>query len=229
MPKKENQPKFNGAQYLKHHPQSGLVGPDGKENKHWAGIYSKKTGMTCDPTFRDLGHCLAFLMKESLTAATEICYPEDAEGREALDTIGQFVAKIWNESLQDNLSGLCQFRSLYKRLDEIPKGREAYAYWTHFFVQTYICYLFTVKKMANGLHDGWLDETAEYNAMLTVVNALDDDLKAKVIVQLRDRGVWPTNISYSKLLRRLDDFVNVVIDGQQLRLKEQQENSDGEG
>jgi hypothetical protein len=222
MPKK-NQPRkpgFNGAQHLKH---LHLVDKDGKENKHWGGIHSKSTGMTCDPTFRDIGHCLGFLMKESLTAATEICYPEDAEGRLALDTIGQFVAKIWNESLQDNLGGLNQFRSLYKRLDEIPKGREAYTAWTHYFFQSYICYLFTVSKMKNGLREGWLDENAEYNSMLTILGSLDDDLKAKVIKQLKDRGVWPSNLSYSKLLRRLDNFVNVVIEGQELRLREQEE------
>jgi hypothetical protein len=209
---------FSGAQYLRNHPEAGLVDRDGTENKHWVGIHSKSTGMTCDPTYRDIGHCLAFLMKESLTAATEICYPEDAEGREALDTIGQFIAKIWNESLHDNLNGLCQFRSLYKRLEEIPKGQEAYTYWTHYFVQTYICYLFTVSKMANGLREGWLEDAAEYNAMLTVINSLDDDLKSQVIIQLREKGVWPSNISYSKLIRRLDDFVNVVIEGQHLRL-----------
>jgi hypothetical protein len=225
MPKKKKQPRkpapkgnFSGAQYLKN---TQLVGPDGKENKHWGGMHSKKTGLTYDPSYRDLGHCLAFLMRESLAACTEICYPEDADGRLALDTIGQFMAKIWNESLHDNLGGLCQFRSLYARLDEIPGGREAYAAWTHYFVQTYFCYLFTVRKMANGLREGWLDETSEYNAMLTVLNTLDDDLKKQVIEQLTERGVWPTNMSSSKLIRRLDDFVKVVIDGQEMRLREQ--------
>jgi len=227
MPKKNKKPRkpqpkgsFSGAKYLRN---TQLVGRDGKENKHWAGVVSKESGLVSDPEFRDIGHCLGFFMKESLTAATEIFYPEDAEGRLALDTIGQFMAKIWNESLQDNLNGLCQFRSLYERLDEIPKGREAYAVWSHYFVQTYFCYLFTVKKMANGLNTGWLEDVGEYNSMLTIVNSLDDDLKKQVVKQLEDRGVWPSNVSYSKLIRRLDDFVNVVIEGQQLRLKEQQE------
>jgi hypothetical protein len=225
MPKKKKQPrkqptKFNGAQYLRNQQ---LVSPDGTMNKHWGGVHSKKTGMTYDPAYRDIGQCLAFLMKESLTACAEICYPEDADGRMALDTIGQFMAKIWNESLHDNLNGLGQFQALYGRLKEIPGGTEAYTAWTHYFVQTYFCYLFTVPKMSNGLREGWLQDTAEYSAMLTVLGSLDEDLKRKVIEQLKDRGVWPSNLSYSKLLRRLDDFVKVVVEGQNLRLKEQQE------
>lgn len=218
--KKHKQGNFSGARYLRN---TQMIGRDGKEDNHWGGLFSKKTGMTVDPTFRDIGHCLGFLMKETLTAATVVCYPEDAEGREALDTIGQFVAKIWNESMHDNLSGLCQFRSMYKRLDEIPGGKEAYTAFTHFFFQTYICYLFTVKKMANGLREGWLEEAAEYNAMLTVLNSLDDDIKKQVVKQLVDRGVWPSNMSYSKLVRRLDDYLGVVIEGQRIRLEQKEQ------
>ena len=232
MPKKKKQPRkpktdprgaFRGAEYLRRNPDMGLVDANGRENKHWSGIHSNKTGLVTDPVFRDIGHCLAFFMKESLQACSQIVYPEDADGNLALDTIGQFVAKIWNESLHDNLGGLCQFRSLYKRMEEIPGGTEAYAAWTHYFFQTYVCYLFTVKKMANGLKEGWLDETSEFNSMMLILNTLDDDLKAKVLEQLRDRGVWPSNISSSKLIRRLDDFLKVVIEGQDLRIKEQQE------
>jgi hypothetical protein len=224
MPKNKKQPRKsktdNGARHLR---DTHLVGADGKLNKHWSGITSKKTELTCDPTYRDIGHCLAFFMKESLTACTEICYEEDAEGREALDTIGQFVAKIWNESLKNNLNGLGQFRAMYERLEEIPGGRDAYTAWTHYFFQTYISYLFTVSKMANGLREGWLDETSDYNAMLLVLSSLNEDTKKSVIKQLLEHGVWPSNISYSKLLRRLEDFTDVVKEGQRLRLQEQAE------
>ena len=55
--------------------------------------------------------------------------------------------------------------------------------------------------------------------MLTILNSLDDDLKKQVIAQLSERGVWPSNVSYSKMIRRLEDFVNVVIEGQQLRME----------
>ena len=136
QPRKQPKPqpkKFSGAQYLRN---SQMLGKDGKLDKHWGGLYSKETGLVCDPTYRDLGQCLAFLMKESLQACSQICYPDDADGNLALDTIGQFMAKIWNESLEDNTNGLCQFRALYERLQEIPEGSEAYTHFCAYFVQT---------------------------------------------------------------------------------------------
>jgi len=218
-------PKWSGADYLK---RTNLLKADGTENKHWSGMRSPKTGMVCDPTFRDIGQALAFLMKESLQACSQTCYPEDVEANLALDTIGQFMAKIWNESLVDNLGGLGQFQVLYARMAEIPRGTEVYNAWCHLFVQTYFCYLFTVQKMANGLREGWLEEAAEFNAMLTVVSSLPEDLRKQVVQHMSSSGMWPSNLAYGKLIRRLEDFLSVCKEGQELRAKADTETKEEE-
>lgn len=208
-------PKFSGAAYLKH---TQLLDRSGQYNPHWHGMVTP-SGKHVDLECRDIGQAFPFFMKESLLACTDLLYEDNLGARLALDTIGQFMAKIWNDSLKDNMSGLCQFRELYKAMDEIPCGREAYANWCAFFVQTYFCYMFTVRKMANGLPEGMCDDVRDYHAMLTALTVLDDDLKKKVVNQWLDRGQWPSNMAYGKLIRRLEDFLEVVKDGQRKRVE----------
>ena len=105
---------------------------------------------------------------------------------------------------------------LYDRLKELDDGAEAYTHFCVFFVQTFFCYLFTVEKMANGLPNELEEDTRDYQAMMTVLSVLDEDLKRQVLDQFIDRGRWPSNISYSKLRRRLDDFLSVCVEGQKL-------------
>jgi hypothetical protein len=191
----------------------------GQYNPHFSGMVSRETGKHINLEDRDMGQMFPFLMKESLRATSDLVYPNDAAAHLALDTIGQMMAKIYNDSIDNNLAGMCQFRELYKTVAEIPVGPEAYANWSTFFVQTFFCYMFTVSKVANGLPREICKDVAEYQAMVTCLSALDDDLKKKVMDQWRDRGVWPSNMSYGKLIRRLDDYVEVIKEGQRLRIE----------
>jgi hypothetical protein len=218
LPAKENS-EWNGAEYLR---KKHLVTPAGGYNKSWNGIRSPITGKVCDPTNRDIGQVFPFLMKEALQASVQLG-SKSQEELVALDTIGQFMAKIWNESLQNNESGLCQFRALYERMREIPGGDEAYTAFCSFFVQTFFCYMFTVQKLSNGLPDGIdQEDVQDYQSMITCLSVLDDDLKRRVLQQWLERGRWPSNITYGKFLRRLEDFVEVVKEGQRLRLEEEE-------
>lgn len=207
--------EWSGAEYLK---KKHLVDAKGRYNRSWSGMKSPITGKICDPANRDIGQVFPFLMKEALQAATQLGSKSEEEIL-ALDTIGQVLAGIWNESLHNNENGLCQFRELYKRLQEMPKGPEAYTEFCTFFVQTFFCYMFTVQKMSNGLPDGIDDDTSDYQAMATCLSVLDDDLKRRLLQQWLERGRWPSNVAYGKFLRRLEDFIEVVKEGQKLRLE----------
>ena len=212
------EPEWNGAQHMRNRH---MLDRAGNFDRGFGGVKSPSTGVICDPMHRDIGHVFPFLMKESLLAATQLLYtePENEDAIVALDTIGQFMAKIWNESLTDNLGGLQLFEQLYGRVREIPGGPEAYTAFTTYFVQSYFCYLFTVQKMAIGLVPLTAD-SQEMQAMYTVLSGLSEGTRKTVIQEWRDNGIWPSNISYGKLLRRMEDFTEVVKEGQRLRIEQ---------
>lgn len=215
-PDKDKQ--WNGATYMRN---KHMLDRRGQLDRSFGGVKSPSTGVICDPMFRDIGHVFPFLMKEALSAATQLLYtdPEDEDGILALDTIGQFTAKIWNESLEDNLGGLGYFHQLYERVSEIPGGEKAYSAFATFFVQSYFCYLFTVQKLAIGLTP-MTEDAAEFGAMETVLAGLSPDTRRQVLREWVDNGIWPSNISNSKLKRRLEDFTEVVKEGQRLRMEQ---------
>ena len=215
MPEKKKD--WNGAKYMR---QKHLVDRRGRFDKGFNGVTSP-SGLICDPMHRDIGHVMPFLMKESCQAAKQLLYlePENEDAIKALDTIGQFMAKIWNDSLDDNLSGLQLFEQLYGSVQNIPGGAEAYGAFATFFVQSYFCYLFTVQKVAIGIVP-MTEDSQEFQAMAMVLSGLTEETRRTVIQEWTHNGIWPSNISYSKLLRRLDDFAEVVREGQRLRQEE---------
>lgn len=214
----EGRPVWNGAKYLEH---TKLRDRQGSYDPHFSGLVSKSSGKHINYEDRDIGQAFPFLMKESLRACADLVYPGDAEANMVLDTVGQMMAKIFNDSVEDNLQGLQQFRNLYEDVASIPRGPEVYANWSAFFVQTFFCYLFTVNKVANGLPREICKDVAEYQAMITCVSALDEDLRKQVLRQWQDRGVWPSNLASGKLIRRVDDYIEVIKTGQRLRLEHQ--------
>ena len=203
------------------------------ENLHvnkpgWMGLYSKKTGKTVDPTYRDIGHCMALLSKEALTAAA-VVHQDDPEALVALNTVALTLEEVWKRSLQDNLLGLCLFRQLYDRIRELHKGPEAYATFCACFVQTYFSYLFTVQKMAIGLEEGFGTNIQEFTGIMEIMATLPENLRKPVIKEFAEQGTWPSNISYGHLLRRLDDFIELVKRDQLVRQarEKKKESSDG--
>jgi len=203
------------------------------ENLHvnkpgWMGLYSKKTGKTVDPTYRDIGHCMALLSKEALTAAA-VVYQDDHEALVALNTVALTLEEIWKRSLQDNLLGLCLFRDLYTRIREIPKGPEAYATFCACFVQSYFSYLFAVQKMAIGLEESFGTSTQEFVGMMEILATLPESLRKAVIKEFAEQGMWPSNISYAQLLRRLDDFIELVKRDQLVRQTREKAKESGNG
>jgi hypothetical protein len=73
--------------------------------------------------------------------------------------------------------------------------------------------------MSNGLPaDACHTDVKDYQAMLIALDVLDDDLKKAVVRQWLERGQWPSNMAYGKLIRRLEDFLEVVKEGQRMRL-----------
>lgn len=213
---------WSGARALR--DKHGVL-PNGRANNAWDGVKSRSTGKICDPTYRDIGQAFPFLMKESLSAAHELHAGGATEGPLVadLDLIGQAMANIWNTSLHDNIAGLSTFHDLYHELKGTDHGQEAWVSFCTFFVQTYFCYMFTVNKMANGLPEGWESDTGEYNAMLTCLSGLDEATRKIVILQWQSNGIWPTHLSYSKLLRRQEDFIAVAREGQELRKQQERE------
>jgi len=214
MPK--DRKDWKGANHVRN---KHLLDRRGNLDKSFAGVKSPATGVICDPMHRDIGHVMPFLMKESLQAATQLLYTDrekHADAIVALDTIGQVMAQIWNKSLEDNLSGLQLFEQLYSRVGDLPGGSEAYGAFASFFVQSYFCYLFTVQKMAIGLVP-MSEDSQEFQAMGMLVAGLSPETRKKAIQEWSDAGIWPSNISFGKLIRRLDDYIEVVKEGQRLR------------
>ena len=194
----------------------------------WAGVFSKKTGKTVDPTYRDIGHCMALLSKEALTAAACV-HQDDPEALVALNTVALTLEEIWKRSLQDNLQGLCLFRQLYDRIRELKKGPEAYATFCACFVQTYFAYLFSVQKMAIGLDDTFGTSTQEFTGIMEVVSVLPEEMRKRVVKEFSEQGMWPSNIAYGQLLRRLDDFIDVVKKDQEARRIREQKKDEPNG
>jgi len=156
-------------------------------------------------------------MKESLQAVTQLCDLTESE-IEDLDLIGQALAQVWNTSLRDNQGGLSIFKDLYDELQSQETSR-VWAMFSTFFVQTFFCYMFSVQKMANGLPENWSEDVSDYQAMLTCVTGLSDESRKTVVKEWLDNGLWPSNISYGKLIQRLDSFIDVAREGQELQEK----------
>jgi len=190
--------------------------------KGWSGMVSKETGKVCDPTYRDIGHCAPLILREAINAASAVD-PSNAEFQLALDTISNTMQKIWCDSIEDNLAGLSQFPELYHAVRCIPYGAEAYAAFSAFFVQSFFCYMFTAKKMANGLTPSFGEPTQDFMAVLQVLSSLSDGTRQAAMKEFRDAGLWPTTVDSSKLLRRHEDFMAVVKEDQAIRLKQAEE------
>jgi hypothetical protein len=205
---------WKGAQHMR---DTHLVHRGGGHNNSWDGVKSPATGRVCDPTFRDIGQAFPFLMKESLQAVTQLCDLTESE-IEDLDLIGQALAQVWNTSLRDNQGGLSIFKDLYDELQSQETSR-VWAMFSTFFVQTFFCYMFSVQKMANGLPENWSEDVSDYQAMLTCVTGLSDESRKTVVKEWLDNGLWPSNISYGKLIQRLDSFIDVAREGQELQEK----------
>jgi hypothetical protein len=165
---------------------------------------------------RDMGNCWHLLMLEGLSM-TNASYIDPETGRApdhiytTLDICGRMIRQIYAASIQDNINGLQAFRQLYDYLDEQEDGKEVYSRFCAFFFQAFFCYMFTSKKMALGLPQDCDDERViEHTAVLQVLSMLDDHTKRDAIKQIVDRGGWPTNMDYSSLLKRLDNFLAVA-------------------
>jgi len=204
---------WKGAQHLR---GTQMLDHKGKYATSFGGVRSAVTGVVCDPIHRDIGHCMPFLMKESLQAATQLLYKDDEKAIELLDCIGQLIAKVWNESVSDNLQGVPLFSQLYEEVRSQDRGEEVYGAFCTFFVQSYFCYLFTVPRMAIGIRP-LQDGDSEFQGMLSVLAGLSPELRKAVIAEWMEEGLWPSTVNSGPLLRRLDDYIEVIKEGQELR------------
>jgi len=211
--------EWNGAAHIRN---TQLIDNTGKYATSFAGVKSAVAEVITDPIHRDIGHCMPFLMKESLQAASQLLYKEDEEALELLDCVGQLIAKVWNDSVADNLQGIAYFNQMYEEIRSHARGEEIYSAFCSFFVQSYFCYLFTVPRMAIGIRP--LEERdSEFQGMATVLAGLSPELRREVIKEWTSEGFWPTTVNAAPLLRRLDDYIEVIKEGQALR-KQHSEN-----
>lgn len=173
---------------------------------------------------RDLGNCWQFLVHEAMTAANE-ALGKDPETFDILSTLSQGFKEIYINSMEDNHKGMSGFREIYAFIEEKgEKGMTAYATFSAFLVQTMFCFMFTGRKLAVGLPQD-LDNIRvhEFQSGLTFLSLLDDDLRIEATKQFRDRGLFPTNVDISSLLRRLDDFLAIMLKDKEVHTKEMQE------
>lgn len=204
---------WKGAQYLRN---TQMLDKSGNYATSFGGVKSAVSGVICDPIHRDIGHCMPFLMKESLQAATQLIYSDDDQAIELLDLVGQLIAKVWNEAVKDNLAGIGLFSQLYEEVRSVDRGDEIYAAFCTFFVQNYFCYLFTVERMAIGIRP--LEEgDSELQGMASALSALSTDTRRLVLSEWMEEGLWPTTVNAGPLIRRLEDYIEVIKEGQELR------------
>lgn len=170
---------------------------------------------------RDIGHSWRFIVHEALTSANE-ALGNDPEVFEILSHISNGLSEIYAHSLTDNHKGMSGFRELYAYVDSKgEKGATAYATFSAFVVQSLFCFLFTGRKLAIGLPQNLDNEKVhEFHSSLSYLALLDDPVRIEAAKQFRDRGVWPNTVDTSNMLRRLDDFLGVMLEDKEVSYKE---------
>jgi hypothetical protein len=172
---------------------------------------------------RDLGNCLHLILGEAV-ACCEAQFAGKKDELETLDTITKMLLLIYTDARGDRKKGLVQFRHLYEYIDNRgDSGKEVYNTFSTYIVQTIFCYLFTCQEMAIGLPQTLDVEVFDFTATLNILSVLDDDTRVTVLEQLKGRGHWPTNVDYSMLLQRMDDYLEVIRKDQE-RLYAEMEN-----
>jgi hypothetical protein len=159
---------------------------------------------------RDIGPGFNLFYNEAMTRTAQVFF-EDTAAKPVLDMIALAVMKIHKTCNEGNLMGVNMFGELYRELHKVEKGNEVYATFCAFFFQGVLCYLFSSRAMASGA-SSMETQTRELVGILDIVGTLTPRaLRNKVLEQLCQNGVWPTNINYGPLLRQLEDFEEVIL------------------
>jgi hypothetical protein len=177
---------------------------------------------------RDLGNALPLLFNDAF-ASTRAVY-HGKEEVEVLDAFSMGVKMLYKRCSSGDLLGVALFRDLYTHFQKYENGGEVYATFCAFFFQATVCYMFSTSEIASGLDefDVTMFDAYDMNKSLTLLGLLDDDTRAAATRQLSERGHWPTTVDYSKLLRRLDDFIELIKADQERRYAlMDQEDKDG--
>jgi hypothetical protein len=115
------------------------------------------------------------------------------------------------ECVQNNLTGITRFNEIYGYIEE--KGElasEVYNTMTNLLMQTLFSYLFTSTEMAIGVTKSLDQDNLEYVSVLNLLGSLDEETRKSATAQFVDNGIIPGKVDHSKLLRRLDPFIEVI-------------------
>ena len=177
---------------------------------------------------RDIGQCWHLLATEAISATQAMLYSkygdwekdEEVEEKlqwdlETLDTISKILIAIYTDSIQDNLAGIKKFEELYAYLYKRRDGKEIYATFSGFFVQTLFCYMFTSMEMAIGLPQKIDQDLLDYSSMMNMFSLLEDDTRKQAMKEMMEKGAMPTSVNYAQLLKRTDPFIDVIREDQQ--------------
>jgi len=177
-----------------------------------------RVGDTPWTTFeRDLAHCWPLIFGEATALTQEIMkaqYGDEelySEAMRHLDTYSKFYIHVYADALVDRKEGIGAFGQLYKYIREEGELAQAvYSTFTASIGQSIPSYLFTAQAMALSIPRA-IDQTAfDLTAMTSIMHSLSDSTRRLVMKELAEQGEWPTNISYSGILKRTEDYMAMI-------------------
>ena len=192
------------------------------QGKGAAGI--RQPGMPPMVWQRDIANCLPFIIRNA-TIMTQGIYDDQKDELEILDSIVQFLHKIYEDSRVDRMKGLSQFRNLCEYISyKGAVGSEVFATFSTLFLTSVFTYLYGSKQMAIQSPDSLdVEECYDFQQVISLFSLMGKETADSFLDEVRQNGVLPSGFDLNALKKTVGNYLDDIQKNQEERYAENAE------